>query len=210
VDKSIPYHQQGRQAQKSRTRAAIVEAAIRLVEQGGRPTVDSAAAEAGVGRGTAYRYFPNQRALLAAAHPEVVATSLLPPDAPADPLLRLRIAVREITAITRRTEASLRVMLRLSLDDGRDHDLPLRKGRRIIWVADALEPLRATVDEARLDALVLAIAASCGIEAYVWLRDIAGLEPDRAADALCWTVEAIYVGALGADAPALPARRRSA
>ena len=65
---AIPYEQQGRTGQKARTRAAIVDAAVELIERGEAATIDAAAALAGVGRGTAYRYFPNQRALLSAAY----------------------------------------------------------------------------------------------------------------------------------------------
>lgn len=194
-----------RRTQKARTRAALIQAAIRLIEQGDSPTIDRAAEAAGVGRGTAYRYFPNQRALLVAAHPEVAATSLLPPDAPSDPLERLRIVVREITRITRSTEPALRTMLRLSLEEGgQRRDLSLRKGRRLVWVTDALTPLQGTMDQARLDAIALAVAASVGIEVYIWLRDIAGLDPDRAAATICWTAETIFLGAVHGDAPPPP------
>lgn len=202
---AIPYHQRGRTAQKARTRAALIQAAIRLIEQGATPTIDAAAETAGVGRGTAYRYFPNQRALLVAAHPELTATSLLPADPPRDPLERLRIVVREITQITRSTEPALRTMLRLSLEaGGQRRDLSLRKGRRLIWVADALAPLQGTIDQARLDAVTVAIAASVGIEVYIWLQDIAGLDPDQAAASICWTAETIFLGALHNDAPPPP------
>src|SRR5262245_59503744 len=50
--------------QKQRTRAAIVEAAGRLLRRGGTPTVAEAAEEAKVSRATAYRYFPTPEDLL--------------------------------------------------------------------------------------------------------------------------------------------------
>ena len=59
--------------QKGRTRAALVEAARDLVAAGQTPTVEAAAQAAAISRTTAYRYFPNQRALLLAAHPETGA-----------------------------------------------------------------------------------------------------------------------------------------
>ena len=55
------------------------------------------------------------------------------------------------------------------------------------------------MDQARLDAITVAIAASVGIEAYIWLQDIAGLNPDQAVASLCWTAETILLGALHAD-----------
>jgi AcrR family transcriptional regulator len=50
----------GRVNQKRRTRAAIVESAKELLQQGTTPTVAQAAEAALVSRTTAYRYFPTQ------------------------------------------------------------------------------------------------------------------------------------------------------
>src|SRR4051794_7310400 len=92
---STAYEETGRARQKQRTRAALVAAARRLVAEGGRsPTVAEAAEAAEVSRTTAYRYFPTQKSLLLAAHPEVVATSMLPPEVGPDPEVRLEAAVR--------------------------------------------------------------------------------------------------------------------
>jgi AcrR family transcriptional regulator len=196
---------QGRVAQKARTQAAIIEAAVELMAQGQAATVEAAAARAGVGRGTAYRYFPNQRALIAAAHPRATAESMLPPSAPSDPQERARIVVREITRMTAATEPALRTMLRLSLE--RDVDskaLPLRVGRRLLWVDEALEPLGTEVEPELLRALTIAVAAVCGIEVYVWLRDIAGLSAEHAAGLQRWISELLLLGGLDDHAPPAP------
>ena len=79
---SSAYELNGRTSQKRRTRDALLAAARGLVADGHAPTVEDAAEAASISRTTAYRYFPNQRALLAAAHPETAAESLLPEDAP--------------------------------------------------------------------------------------------------------------------------------
>src|SRR4051794_28460872 len=102
---STAYEAHGRTAQKRRTREALTAAARDLVAAGDTPTVESAAAAAGMSRTTAYRYFPNQQSLLAAAHPETVATSLLPPEPPDDPGQRLRIVVAAFARILLDTEA---------------------------------------------------------------------------------------------------------
>ncbi|MFC7759370.1 TetR/AcrR family transcriptional regulator [Catellatospora bangladeshensis] len=68
---SMPYEASGRTAQKSRTRQALVQAARDLLGQGETPQVEDAARAAGISRTTAYRYFPNQRSLLLAVHPEI-------------------------------------------------------------------------------------------------------------------------------------------
>src|SRR3712207_3320653 len=139
---SISYEETGRTRQKARTRAALVDSARELLSRGRTPTVEEAAEAAGVSRATAYRYFPNRRALLVAAHPEIEATSLLGDDAPSDPRERLDRTVRELVRLTIDTEPELRTMLRLSLEPGSGDELVLRQGRAIGWIDEALAPLR--------------------------------------------------------------------
>jgi AcrR family transcriptional regulator len=140
---SIPYEAIGRTQQKRRTRTALIDAVRELVAQGIEPTVDDAAA-ASISRTTAYRYFPNQRALLVAAHPETEARSLLAPDAPEDPATRLDLVIEAFTRLLVDTEPLLRPMLRLSLevDAAGRSQLLLRQGRVIGWIEEALAPLR--------------------------------------------------------------------
>jgi AcrR family transcriptional regulator len=190
---STAYELTGRTEQKQRTRAALVVAARELVAAGHTPTVEAAADAAAVSRATAYRYFPNQRALLAAAHPETAVDSLLPPDAPADPEQRLELVVRRQHELLLETEAQLRTMLRLSLDGDVDTaELPLRQGRVIPWLTEALEPLRGRLGDAELHRLVLAIRSATGVEALVWLVDVGGLDRDEAVELMRSNALAIY------------------
>ena len=161
---------------------------------GHTPTVEEAAAAASISRTTAYRYFPNQRALLAAAHPETTATTLLPPDPPDDPGERLDLVVREFMRIILDTEDQQRVMLRLSLEANAEEppDLPLRQGRAIAWIEDALAPMRGRVEHTEFRRLVLAVRSAMGIEALVWLTDIAGLSRAEAVDLMRWSARAMY------------------
>lgn len=184
---AISYERVGRTRQKARTRAALLDAARDLLARGQTPKVEDAAEAAGISRATAYRYFPNQRALLVAAHPEIEATELLGADAPADPRERLDRTIRELIRITIDSEAELRAMLRLSLEPGPKDDLVLRQGRAIGWIHDALLPLGDRLPEAALHRLVLAIRSACGIEALVWLTDIGGLTREQAAELMRWS-----------------------
>lgn len=195
---STSYEANGRSQQKQRTRDALIAAAGELVAAGVTPTVEQAAAAAGVSRPTAYRYFPNQRALLAAAHPETVAVSLLPADPPDDPAQRLEIVVRAFLRIIIDTEPQQRTMLRLSLDDDPDRRdaLPLRQGRAIGWFVEALAPLRGTLPEETVQRLAVAVRSAVGIESLVWLTDVARLSRADAADLMCGTAQAILQAAL--------------
>jgi AcrR family transcriptional regulator len=146
---------------------------------GRTPNVEEAAAAAGVSRATAYRYFPNQRALLVAAHPEIEATELLGGHPPDDPRERLDRTIAELIRLTIDTEPVLRTMLRLSLEPGPRDELLLRQGRAIGWIEEALAPLQGRLPPSILRRLVLAIRSACGIEALVWLTDVAGSRADR-------------------------------
>ena len=195
---SIPYELTGRTQQKSRTRAALVDAARELLSEGVVPTVEEAAAAADISRTTAYRYFPNQRTLLGAALPELEATSLLGDHPPAEVEARLELVVRGLGKLIVQSEGSYRAMLRLSLeaDPAEREQLVLRTGRAIGWIEDALSPLRETMPPRDLRRLVLAIRSAVGIEALVWLTDIAGLSRRQAVDLMAWSANALLRTAL--------------
>jgi AcrR family transcriptional regulator len=193
---SISYETTGRTTQKARTRAALIAATRQLLAAGDTPSVEDAAEAAGISRATAYRYFPNRRALLVAAHPEVEAADLLGEDAPPDARERLDRTITELIGLTVDTEQELRTMLRLSLEPGPPHELLLRQGRAIGWIEQALAPLQARLDPAALRRLVLAIRAACGIEALVWLTDVAGLSRAEASQLMRWSALALLRTAL--------------
>ena len=202
MDMSIPYELNGRIDQKRRTRDALVAAARDLVATGETPTVEAAAEAASISRTTAYRYFPNQRALLVAAHPETGATSLLPDNAPDDVATRLDLVIDSFTRSTVENEAQQRTMLRLSLeaDPAERAKLPLRQGRGIKWIEEALAPLREQMSEAEVRRLTLAIRSAAGIEALVWLTDVAGLSREDARELMCWSARGLLQSALAGAA----------
>jgi len=208
TDMSTAYEEGGRSQQKGRTRAALVAAARELVAAGRPVTVEDAATAASISRTTAYRYFPTRRDLLVAAHPEVERASLLPEDPPDDPRDRLDAVVSAFTAMIVDTEEQQRTMLRLSLDGGSGAELPLRKGRAIGWFEEALEG-RVPLTEAELDALVVAVRATTGIEALVWLVDVAGLSRPDARELMRWSARALVDAALASPPPGIGRDRPS-
>ena len=116
MDMDVPYLRTGRTGQKARTRDALIAAARQLLAKGMTPTLEEAAAEASIGRTTAYRYFPNSRALLAATFPEIEMRSLLGADPPEDPLARLQIVAETLTRRILEHEHEYRTQLRLALE----------------------------------------------------------------------------------------------
>ena len=177
----VPYELIGRTNQKARTREALIAAARELLAQGVVPTMEGVAAAAAVSRTTAYRYFPSLSALLAAAYPHIEHRSLLGEDPPEDPAARLQVVVEEHTRRILENEPEMRAVLRLSLQGIRPLELPMHRGLRIAWIEDALAPLRGQMSKPELQRLVHGIGATLGIEAFVWLTDIAGLTREQAA-----------------------------
>ena len=198
---STDYVGSGRIEQKRRTREALVAAAREMVAAGETPTVERVAEVTDISRATAYRYFSNQQLLLVAAHPETGATTMLPADPPADAATRLDLVLEAFTNMILDTETQQRTMLRLSLepDPAKRAELPLRQGRAIAWIEEALEPLRGKLPDAELHRIVLAIRSVTGIEALVWLIDVGGLTRREAAALMRRSGQAILRQALQAD-----------
>jgi hypothetical protein len=94
-------------------------------------------------------------------------------------------------------------MLRLSLqaDDSERAALPLRQGRAIQWIAEALDPLRDRLTDQQLHRLVIAVRSAVGIEALAWLTDVAGLSRPEAVQLMRWSAQALMRAALGDPPP---------
>ena len=197
--------QRERVNQKRRTRAALVDAAQRLLEQGRTPTVAETADEALVSRATAYRYFPSHEHLLL----EVVLERSI------DEIDRAAVdafagsddaatRVAELVSATHQeiaaNEAGFRSLMRLSTAQSRS-DQPtvasIRGGRRLQWIEQATEPLARELDAQARRRLAHALALVVGAEAYVVLRDLCGLDRAEADETLRWVVRALVTSAQG-------------
>jgi AcrR family transcriptional regulator len=200
---SIPYELTGRTQQKARTRKALIGAARQLLAEGVTPTVERTADRAEISRATAFRYFPNQRALLVATYPQLEERSLLGSAAEEDPMARLEVVTEELARQILEYEQELRTHLRLSLEPTtkESDELPLRQGRAIGWIDDALRPLRDRIPARDLRRLVLAIRATLGIEAMVWLTDVAGVSREQAVDIMRSSARTLLRSAISDAAP---------
>jgi AcrR family transcriptional regulator len=177
----VPYELTGRVNQKARTREALIAATRELLAQGVMPTMEGAAEAASISRTTAYRYFPTLTALLVAAYPHFQQESLLGSEPPEDPAARLELVAEDHTRRILQYESEMRAVLRLSLGGVRPPELPMHRGLRFKWIEDALAPLRGQMPEDELRRLIYGIGATLGIEAFVWLTDIARLSREEAA-----------------------------
>jgi hypothetical protein len=129
---------------------------------------------------------------------------LLGPDAPPDAASRLDIVTANFTQQVVDHEPELRATLRIALEPGatREGPLPLRQGRAIRWIEDALAPLQNQMPERERHRLALAIRVVIGIEAYTWLTDIGGLSSEDAVATMRRSARALLRDALEGAAQA--------
>jgi hypothetical protein len=79
---------------------------------------------------------------------------------------------------------------------------PLRQGRAIAWIAEALDGVRADLTDQQFRQLVVSIRATIGIEAIVWLVDVAGLPRNDAVALTRWSAQALLQHATTIPPPA--------
>jgi len=190
--------EQGRPAQRRRTRKAIVDAAIELVAAGRSPSVDDVARAADVSRRTVYLYFPTLEQLLidatAGALSAATVDSALDQEAEsADPAARVETLARGILDLAPAVLPLGRQLIRLTVTDPGpgQAESPRRGYRRIEWIERALGPLRDRLDEEQFERLVSALALVLGWEAMIVLRDVRGLDPDEEAKTVTWAARAL-------------------
>ncbi len=192
--------QTGRVQQKARTRKALVDAAVEFVRQGRDFSVGEVADAALVGRATAYNYFKTKEELHAQAVLTFVATNDFPEfgamfrDVP-DAAARVQAVVEASDASIRKHESQYRALLRSSLTDATDSELPRRPANRRQWLSEALEPLRPALDRTAFDRLVGALSLCIGIEAHVTLRDVCGFSAKDARAIKKWAAGILIASA---------------
>jgi AcrR family transcriptional regulator len=195
-----PVSPHSRVKQRSRTRKAIVDAAMTLLARGETPSVAAVAEAAEVSRRTVYMYFPTLDQLLIDATAGVLGQqaldSRLTPSAPGDDVeSRVEILARSIQGMSPELERLGRALIRLTVEaggrEGSHAAGPLRGYRRVEWIERALEPVRERLDAKRFERLVSALAMVIGWEALVVQRDIRGLSAADGEELSVWAARAL-------------------
>jgi len=195
----------GREAQRRRTRKAIVDAAVRLSTGGATPSIDEIAAEADVSRRTIYMYFPALDQLLidataGALNEPPVEQALADPALTNDPTARVEALVRTLLAHSTQSLPLGRRLIRLTVDpaptDGQEPVGPRRTQRRVEWLEQACAPLRDTLDEQAYQRLISALTIVVGWEAQIALRDVRGLDAAAEQEAITWAARALVQAAI--------------
>lgn len=186
--------QGGRARQRQRTRALLLSAARELVRTGTAPTVEEAAAAAGVSPATGYRYFPSQAALVQA----LIESAMPVWDQRAlegdDPLERLDAVISVGVPLLLEHEALHRAALRLSLEPGTDP--PIARGGRLRAISEVLAPIRDRFDERALRRVESALSIVLGVESLVAMRDVLRLDDDEVEDVIRFSCRAIVRSAV--------------
>ncbi|HEY2225034.1 helix-turn-helix domain-containing protein [Actinomycetospora sp.] len=177
----------GREAQRRRTRRAILEATAGLLADGASPATPSVAEiadAAEVSRRTVYLHFPSLDQLLLDA---IVGGLSTPVDealaeAPDDDVHARLAALVEGVASTMGSSLGLgrRLVALTVAQPDRDDGAPRRGYRRVAWIESALAPVRDRLGPAAFADLVSDLAVVVGWEAFIVLTDVRGLGPDEA------------------------------
>lgn len=197
-----------REAQRRRTRRAIVDAAGDLLAQGASPTMDDVAAAADVSRRTVYLYFPTLDQLMAEAaqaallHTDVDAALEAAGGTAADVPARVLALIDELVRMSQDLLPLGRRLIRLTVDSPHpDGDgVRMRRGyRRIEWIERAVTPLRDQLPATAWDRLVSGLATVISWEAMIVLQDTRGLADAASTDVMRWAARALLDATL-ADA----------
>lgn len=195
----LPNQAQEMSGPKERTLRLLREAARELFRTGRPLTVPAVAELAGVSRATAYRYFPNNDAVvlhatMSLADDPLDDTDWAAPTAapPGDVGARSVDLVRATAAWAFDHETELRTLLRISLEPGRERENP-RRGltNRVRWIAALLEGLPSDVPQPARERLASALIPLFGSDAIVWTTDMAGLSREQAIDLIAWMAQVL-------------------
>jgi AcrR family transcriptional regulator len=185
----------------------MLDTAIRLLQDGGSPSVSDVAEAAGVSRATAYRYFPSQAAMIQAAVDEALGPVLDWSSVEMDP--RKRVAELFGFAYHRMQayEATHRAALLLALDQWQRRqagtlgaETRVVRGNRRGLLKSAVEPLAARIGKEAAERVTQSLSLLFGIEAIIILKDIWGLDAKGAERVASWAADALVEAALAEDA----------
>ncbi|WP_067540782.1 TetR/AcrR family transcriptional regulator [Nocardia crassostreae] len=198
-----PIRPSGREAQRRRTRKAIVEAAVRLSAGGVTPSIDEIAAAADVSRRTVYTYFPTLDQLLidataGALNEPPVEQALADPALEGDAAGRVDALIRTLLEYSPQSLPLGRRMIRLTVEQpGKDSPGTPRRGhRRLEWLEEACRPLRTSLSEQEFHRLISALTIVVGWEAQIALRDVRGLDADAEQEVVRWAARALVEAAV--------------
>ena len=213
---TAPSSTPGRVNQKTRTRTALLHAAMELVGEGRPPSIPEAADRALISVATAYRYFPSAEELWFEASAATLEFEPALREANEhiaaggdDPVARLEAWVRTAGFTMVDNQAPFRRLAKGALeqwfsqvDTPVEQRVPMRQGRRNDYIALVVEPLHGRLTDDDVDRIAHALGVVVGTDAMLALTDGVGLEGDDAKRAMLDAARWLLTGALAELDPA--------
>jgi AcrR family transcriptional regulator len=194
---------QGRLAQRNRTRKAIIDATMQLIAVGRTPSMTDIIRAAEVSRRTIYMYFPTVEQLLLDATLGVLSQNridqVISTSASGDAGMRIEQLSRSVNALSGKTMHLGRALIRLTVEGNEPRSGGPRRGyRRVEWIARTLESVRTSLTAEEFERLVSALSVLMGWEPLIILEDIRGLGQKEAENVLAFAARALVDATLRA------------
>jgi AcrR family transcriptional regulator len=198
----------GRLNQKTRTRTALLQAAVELVREGTPPSIPAAAERALVSVATAYRYFSSAEDLWweasTSTYEQTVEQSARQVEtAGTDPQARLEALIRSTGFLMLDDQLPYRRIAKYALDQWfrqqaapDEERVPVRQGRRKDQIRQAIAPLADQLPDTAMDRLAHALGLLVGAEPMISLIDAIGLDVPEAKQTLLDAARWMLTGAL--------------
>lgn len=185
----------GRIKQKMKTREKLLDAANRILVEGGTLTIEQVAKRAEVSKATAYRYFSSKEVLQkeASLHTKSEKKEHLFSGYPDEDLKgRVEKLIEYHYNVLTENEVEFRLFLSAVIKESvQNKENYSRAGRRIMLIEEALKPLRKTTSEEQFERVLTAISVVLGIESLTILKDLCHLGNEEILETWKWMINKI-------------------
>ena len=192
------YIASGRQAQKQKTRQAILESAQKLIENGKDFSLEDVAKKAQISRATIYRYYSNVEVLTIEAGLDIntLSPQKVLEQSESDELIETILNIQDYyNQLGIDNEVTFRKYLSVMLNPS----LPAteRGARRVKTLSLAFHNKLNHLSSKEKDYLIYTATTLMGMEALIVTKDVCGLDNVKAKETLRWGLRKVLESVLG-------------